>query len=67
MRKLILSINMSLDGFADHTVAVAADDELHEFFSGLLDDTDIALLGRVTYQLMKVTGHMLIRIQVSAN
>ena len=53
MRKLILSINMSLDGFADHTVAVAADDELHEFFSGLLDDTDIALLGRVTYQLME--------------
>jgi dihydrofolate reductase len=53
VRKLILSINMSLDGFADHTVAVAADDELHEFFSGLLDDTDIALLGRVTYQLME--------------
>jgi len=53
MRKLVLSINLSLDGFADHTVAVAADDELHEFFSGLLDDTDIALFGRVTYQLME--------------
>jgi dihydrofolate reductase len=53
MRKLTLSINVSLDGFADHTVAVAADDELHDFFSGLLDDTDIVLLGRVTYQLME--------------
>jgi dihydrofolate reductase len=53
MRKLTLSINVSLDGFADHTVAVAADDELHDFFSGLLADTDIALLGRVTYQLME--------------
>ena len=53
MRKLVLSINMSLDGFADHTVAVAADDELHDFFSGLLDETDIELLGRVTYQLME--------------
>ncbi len=53
MRRLILSINVSLDGFADHTVAVAADDELHNFFSTLLDTTDIELLGRVTYQLME--------------
>ena len=53
MRRLILSINVSLDGFADHTVAVAADDELHDFFSTLLDTTDIELLGRVTYQLME--------------
>ena len=53
MRKLVLAINTSLDGFADHTVAVAADNEMHDFFSGLLDDTDIALLGRVTYQLME--------------
>ncbi len=53
MRKLTLSMNVSLDGFADHTVAVAADDEMHDFFSGLLDDTDIELLGRVTYQLME--------------
>ncbi len=52
MRKLVLSINVSLDGFADHTVMIA-DDELHEFFSGLLDNTDIALFGRVTYQLME--------------
>jgi len=52
MRKLLLAINISLDGFADHTVAIA-DDELHEFSSGLLDDTDIALFGRVTYQLME--------------
>jgi dihydrofolate reductase len=52
MRKLILSINVSLDGFADHTVAVAADDELHKFFADLLDETDIAIFGRATYQLM---------------
>jgi dihydrofolate reductase len=54
MGRLILSINMSLDGFADHTLfAATADDELHDFFSGLLDVTDIALFGRVTYQLME--------------
>ncbi len=52
MRNLFLAINVSLDGFADHTVAIA-DDELHEFYSGLLDNTDIALFGRVTYQLME--------------
>ena len=34
-------------------VAVAADDELHDFFSGLLDVTDIAVFGRATYQLME--------------
>ncbi|HUI31965.1 MAG TPA: hypothetical protein VLX91_17275 [Candidatus Acidoferrales bacterium] len=48
MRKLILAINVSLDGFGDHTVAVA-DDELHEFYSGLLDTSDLAVFGRVTY------------------
>ena len=52
MRKLILGINISLDGFADHTVAIA-DDELHDFYSRLLDETDIALFGRVTYQMME--------------
>lgn len=53
MRRLILAINISLDGFADHTVAVAADDEHHDFFSDLLGGTDIELFGRVTYQLME--------------
>ncbi len=51
MRKLIFSANISLDGFADHTFAVA-DDELHDFFTGLLRNTGIELFGRVTYQMM---------------
>lgn len=51
MRKLIFSMNISLDGYADHTVAIA-DDELHESASALLDNVDIILFGRVTYQLM---------------
>jgi len=53
MSKLVLSINVSLDSFADHTVAVTADDELHDFFSRLLETTDTALFGRVTYELME--------------
>ena len=52
MRKLVFAINISLDGYADHTFAVA-DDELHEFFSGLLDETGVQLFGRVTYQMME--------------
>jgi dihydrofolate reductase len=53
MGKIILAINVSLDGFADHTVAVAADEEMHDFFTGLLEQTEVEVFGRVTYQLMQ--------------
>ena len=49
MRKLIASINMTLDGFCDHT-AVIADDELHQNFNELFRGADTFLFGRVTYQ-----------------
>lgn len=52
MRKLIFAINVTIDGFADHT-AMIADDELHDFFTKFLDDTDAVLYGRKTYQLME--------------
>ena len=52
MRKLIFQVNISLDGFADHTVAVA-DDELHNFSTDLLNNIDAILFGRVTYQLFE--------------
>lgn len=52
MRKLVMSMNVSLDGYADHTIAIA-DDELHEFATNLLKNVDIILFGRVTYQLME--------------
>ncbi len=52
MRKIILQMNVSLDGCADHTVAIA-DDELHEFATRQLDSIDTLLFGRVTYQLME--------------
>jgi len=53
MRKLVWAINVSLDGFADHTVGIGVDDDLHGFFSDLLDDMDLVVFGRVTYQLME--------------
>jgi len=52
MRKLVFSINISLDGVADHKVAIA-DDELHDFSTHLMDTVDTVLFGRVTYQLFE--------------
>ena len=52
MRKLVFTMNVSLDGVADHRVAVA-DDELHDFFTHWMEDVDTGLFGRATYQLME--------------
>jgi dihydrofolate reductase len=52
MRKIITSINMSLDGFCDHA-ANTPDDELHLHFNDLLRNSDTILFGRVTYELME--------------
>jgi dihydrofolate reductase len=52
MRKVIFAINNTIDGFADH-ITVIADDELHDFYTDLLDDVDVILFGRKTYQLME--------------
>ena len=52
MRKLTAAINMTLDGFCDHT-AMIADDELHQHYNELLTDAGTLLYGRITYQLME--------------
>jgi dihydrofolate reductase len=52
MRKLIAAINMTLDGFCDHT-AMIADEELHQHYADLLSNADNLLYGRITYQLME--------------
>jgi dihydrofolate reductase len=52
MRNLIAAINMTLDGFCDHT-AVIADEELHQNANELLRSADTVILGRITYQLME--------------
>src|ERR1035438_4387439 len=52
MRKIIAAINMSLDGFCDHT-AMIADDEIHQHYNDLLSNADTLLYGRITYQLME--------------
>jgi len=52
MRSVIACINMTLDGFCDHT-SMIADEEIHEHFTELLRNSGVILYGRVTYQLME--------------
>jgi dihydrofolate reductase len=52
MRKLIGAINMTLDGFCDHT-AIIPDEEIHQHYTQLLSEGDAILYGRITYQLME--------------
>lgn len=52
MRKVIAAMNMTLDGFCDHT-AMTADDELHQHYNELLRNADTLIYGRTTYQLME--------------
>lgn len=52
MKKLIATINMSLDGVCDHT-AMAPDGEVHQHYTDLLKEGSAILYGRITYQLME--------------
>ena len=45
-------MNMTLDGFCDHT-AMIADEEIHEHYTELLTNADAVIYGRITYQLME--------------
>lgn len=52
MRKVIAAINMTLDGFCDHT-AITPDEELHQHYTELIGQGEAILYGRTTYQLME--------------
>jgi dihydrofolate reductase len=51
MRKLIFAINTTLDGCVDHTKQFV-DEEPLEYSAHLLQDADLLVFGRKTYQLM---------------
>jgi dihydrofolate reductase len=51
MRKLIYTINMSIDGCVDHT-KMSPDAELFDFFINLIRESGQLVYGRITYQLM---------------
>jgi dihydrofolate reductase len=52
MRKVIAAINMTVDGFCDHTAGIP-DEEIHYHYADLLNNADTILYGRTTYQLME--------------
>ena len=52
MRKLIAAINITLDGFCNHT-AMIADEEIHQHYNELLSNAGALIYGRITYQLME--------------
>ena len=51
MRNVIFGINITLDGCCDHTTQFA-DEEVHEYWTGLLREADLLVYGRKTYELM---------------
>jgi dihydrofolate reductase len=51
MRKLICTINLTLDGCCDHTKMVA-DEETLDYGAQLVREADLLVYGRKTYQLM---------------
>ena len=52
MRKLIAGLNMTLDGYCDHTAGIA-DEEIHEHYNDVLRNAGTLIYGRITYQLME--------------
>jgi hypothetical protein len=52
MGLLTFSINVTLDGCVDPREGIA-DDEIHTFFTRLMDESGAMLWGRVTYEMME--------------
>jgi len=52
MRKVIYAINISIDGCVDHTRFTKADEELFDYLTSHMQDTDLGVYGRKMYGLM---------------
>lgn len=51
MRNVTFGINISLDGYCDHTAFNPCED-VHDYFTGIMEDADLIFFGRIMYQLM---------------
>jgi dihydrofolate reductase len=51
MRKVSFALNISLDGYCDHTLGEPSE-EMMEYFVALMEDVDLLFYGRIMYQLM---------------
>ena len=45
-------MNMTLDGYCDHT-SMSADEDIHNHYTDLLNSADTIIYGRITYGLME--------------
>lgn len=52
MRKIIAGINITIDGFCDHTAGIP-DEDLHDHYTEFIHQADVILYGRTTFELMK--------------
>lgn len=52
MVKVCAAINVTVDGVFDHT-SVTPDSQVHDHYTQLLQNSDVILFGRKTFQLMK--------------
>ena len=52
MKKIIAALNLTIDGFIDHTAGVP-DEEVHNHYTALLNNAGTILYGRKTYELMQ--------------
>ncbi|TDE15210.1 dihydrofolate reductase family protein [Dyadobacter psychrotolerans] len=51
MRTVTFAMNISLDGYCDHTVFNPGE-SIHDYFTQTMDDVDLLFFGRVMYELM---------------
>jgi dihydrofolate reductase len=51
MRTVTFGMNISLDGYCDHTIFNPSE-ELYDYFTGMMAEVDLFFFGRVMYQLM---------------
>jgi dihydrofolate reductase len=51
MRTVKFGMNISIDGYCDHTFANPSE-ELMNYFTALMDDVDLLFYGRIMYELM---------------
>lgn len=52
MTRIVAAINLTIDGFCDHTAGIP-DEDLHQHYTELLQSGGALLYGRTTYQLME--------------
>ncbi|MBD2701464.1 dihydrofolate reductase family protein [Spirosoma sp. BT702] len=51
MRTVTFGMNISLDGYCDHTIFNPSE-EVHDYFTQMLNDVDLIVYGRIMYELM---------------